>query len=96
MERLRELRLKAGFAQAAAAKQLGAERSTLAKWETGASNPSVDMLQKLAALYQCSIGELFGEECTAAPGRKQKNPDRHRIRPGYGEMEHERGSLIEA
>ena len=73
MEKLRDIRLKAGFAQTAAAAQLGVERSTLAKWETGASNPNVDMVRKLAALYRCRIGELFGEEGAAeAPERKKK------------------------
>ena len=35
------------------------DRTTIAKWETGASTPKTAMLPRLAALYKCSIADLY-------------------------------------
>lgn len=45
--------------QAELAKELGIDRSTVAKWETGKANPRVELLPKLAEILNCSIDELF-------------------------------------
>ena len=68
MEKARGMRLKAGLTQHDAAKLLGVERTTIAKWETGAASPRMDMLPEIARAYGCSVGALFGEE--AAQKRK--------------------------
>jgi len=55
-----QLRKKALMSQADVAEELGVERSTVTKWETGAAYPRAGMLMKLAKLYDCTIEELIG------------------------------------
>lgn len=51
--------LRGDMTQAELAKELGIDRSTVAKWETGKANPRVELLPKLAEILNCSIDELF-------------------------------------
>lgn len=57
---LKQLRQKMGLRQEDVAKMVGVERSTLANWERGAKQPSVEMLVKLSQLYGVSLDELVG------------------------------------
>lgn len=60
-----KMRKQSGLGQDAAAAKLGISRSTLSMWETGQSMPQTDKLPKIAALYGCTIDELFnGKEET--------------------------------
>lgn len=61
MERNRfaELRIKAGFSQETAAKEIGVERSTIAKWETGQAMPRGRVLPVVAKTYKCTIDDLY-------------------------------------
>lgn len=59
MSEIKALRKKATFTQEGLAKELGVDRSTIAKWETGTSFPRTEMLPKLAKLFNCSIDDLF-------------------------------------
>lgn len=52
-------RQAANLTQAQVAEILSIDRTTVTKWETGGSAPRVDMLPRLAALYKCSIGDLY-------------------------------------
>ena len=45
--------------QAQVAAILQIDRTTVTKWETGESAPRASMLPRLAALYKCSVGELY-------------------------------------
>lgn len=64
--RLRELRTVAGMTQREVAEHLGIQRSTYAYYETGAIEPSLPLLQSLAAEYRVSVGYLLGHETTAS------------------------------
>ncbi|KKO51107.1 helix-turn-helix domain-containing protein [Paenibacillus sp. DMB20] len=60
-DRLKEEREKRGWSQVLVAKKLGLKRSsTYANWEYGIREPDLDMLQKLADLYEVSIDQLNG------------------------------------
>lgn len=59
MNQLTARREKAGLSQEEVALALKIDRSTVAKWETGASYPRADKLPAIAALYGCSIDALF-------------------------------------
>lgn len=59
MEQLRVLRKKAGITQAELAAQLGVDRSTYTKYENGQSEPSFEMLQKMAAIHGVSVDFLM-------------------------------------
>ena len=65
---MRAMREKKDMSQQAVALEIGVERSTVAKWESGKSRPRAEMLPKLAKLFGCSIEELLvpdGPEKTA-------------------------------
>lgn len=58
--RLRELRSEKQLIQTEVAKQLKVDKSTIAKYETGAAVPSVYMLIVLAKFYDVSTDYLLG------------------------------------
>lgn len=60
--RFAELREKAGLTQKQAAAALGVGQSAISFWETGANNPRVSMLPKIAALYGCTVDKLLEEQ----------------------------------
>ena len=65
---MRAMREKKDMSQQAVALEIGVERSTVAKWESGKSRPRAELLPKLAKLFGCSIEELLvpdGSEKTA-------------------------------
>ena len=55
----REIRKKANLTQEKLALIMGVDRSTVAKWETGASVPGTDKLLKLAELLGVEASELI-------------------------------------
>lgn len=60
-DRLKEEREKRGWSQVLVSKKLGLKRSsTYANWEYGIREPDLEMLQKLADLYEVSIEGLNG------------------------------------
>ena len=56
---MRDMREKKDMSQQAVAVEIGVERSTVAKWESGKSRPRAELLPKLAKLFGCSIEELL-------------------------------------
>lgn len=69
MEILKELRSSMGFSQQKLADKLGVSRSTVAMWESGASQPDNDSLLHLAKIFTTSTDFLLGnvEERYASP-----------------------------
>ena len=59
MSGIAEMRMKAGLKQQDLADALHVDRSTVAKWETGAAFPTGKKLPQVAKVLQCEIGELF-------------------------------------
>ena len=59
-ERLRALRKKNGWTQKQTAEMLHINRSTYAYYETGATQPNLNMLCRLAALFEVSADDLLG------------------------------------
>lgn len=64
--RLRELRTAAKMTQQEVADHLGIQRSNYAYYETGAIEPSLSVLQKLATEFRVTAGYLLGKEEIAA------------------------------
>lgn len=62
MNRLAELRTKAGYSQENAARKIGVERSTIAKWETSVSFPRGNLLPVVAKVYNCKIEDFYEPE----------------------------------
>ena len=61
-DNLSKSRKKAGLSQEELAEKMGLTRQTISKWETGASVPDVEELQRLCAALPASAEELiYGE-----------------------------------
>ena len=57
-----EKRKQAHLSQNELACKLGVSQQCVAKWETGASKPRVNILPKLARALNCTIDELLQED----------------------------------
>jgi len=62
-EKLRLLRQRQGLTVRELAKQVGVSFSNIASIERGTSKPSLDLLKKLADLYEVSYDQLLNDEC---------------------------------
>lgn len=60
MIKLAEQRAKRNLTQKQAAAMLEVAPSTLNQWETGIRRPNIDMVVKMAQLFDCSTDELLG------------------------------------
>lgn len=58
MVAIRRLRLERGMTGQFVADKLGVTKSCISHWESGTTEPSIDKLRKLAALFDCTIDEL--------------------------------------
>lgn len=59
-QRIQELRGGRGWSQVEVARRLGVTKQTVSNWENGNIQPSVDMLVRLAKLFQVSADYLLG------------------------------------
>lgn len=62
-QKLKELRLKAGFTQKQVYEHFKIPQSTFSSWEVGKSEPSGDMLIKLCEYYKCDMMKEFSSPC---------------------------------
>lgn len=62
MEHLRELRERRNLLQKQVADEIGVDRTTYAKYESGASEPSFEILKKLARFYEVTTDYLLDFE----------------------------------
>lgn len=58
---LRKYREAAGLTMREAAQRLCVAGPSYCNWETGKTLPTADKLPAIAALFRCSIDELFGD-----------------------------------
>lgn len=61
-ERLKEPRKEMGLGQIALAQKLGVGKSVISLWETGACEPTLSNLVKIATFFGVSIDYLVGLE----------------------------------
>ena len=59
MQKIRELRRRAGITQEALALRVGVSRQAVASWDTGESWPNSELLPKISYALGCTIPELF-------------------------------------
>lgn len=79
METLKKLRESKGLSQQKLASLIGVSRSTVAMWESGKSQPSLEMLVELAQLFEVSVDYLLdvqSEGTTAIPATQQSEIDK--------------------
>lgn len=62
MKKIKIFRKQKGWSQRELANMIGAGQSRIAMWESDKSKPRVDMLPKLAELFDCTIDDLYDKE----------------------------------
>ena len=60
-QRLRELRKKKKLSMQDVANSLGVTRASVSKWELGLTQPELPRLERLAELYEVTVGFVLGE-----------------------------------
>ncbi len=60
MECLKSLRVRKGLLQKEVAKEIGVDRTTYVKYENGSSEPSFEIIQRIADLFGVTIDHLLG------------------------------------
>ena len=69
-KKLRELRKERGWTQEELGERLHIHRSTVSYWETGFTDPPLEMARALALLYGVSADYLLG----LSPRKREKGP----------------------
>ena len=59
MNNFKAMRKRANMTQEQVAKQMGMDKSSISKWETGAALPRVGNLYQMATLYKCRVSDLI-------------------------------------
>lgn len=59
LTKLKDIRKERGVTQPWVAMKLGVARNTVCQWEKGLRTPNLEMLKKLAELFNCTIDELL-------------------------------------
>ncbi len=72
--RLAALRRQKGLSQRELAERLGVPRETVDYYERRAVNPTLDVIQKVAAAVEVSAAELIGDGATPARASKRGGP----------------------
>ena len=65
--KIRELRETAGLSKTDVAREMGVDLAAVSRWDSGESMPRAAKLPKLAALFHCTIDDLFGEPDNKTP-----------------------------
>lgn len=61
-KKLREIRMSKGYTQQATADALDVTLTSYQRYEMGTREPSIQMINKIADLFDVSIDELFGRD----------------------------------
>ncbi len=79
MDSLKKLRLAHGFTQDRLAEMLETTQQTIARWETGKSEPSIAALRDLALIFGTSVDDLLGRNPFAATGKDSITTNRYHL-----------------
>ena len=75
-ERLREARKRKNYSQEYVAEKVHTSRQTVMRWENGTSEPSIEIIKKLAELYDVSINYLLEISEKQTPPAPVEDPDK--------------------
>jgi len=73
-QRMAAFRAAKGLSQAQLAEELDMTRDRVAYYERASTNPSFEVIQRVAEYFNVSVGELFND---AAKGRAKPGPPSH-------------------
>ncbi len=74
MNRIRELRIRAGLQQKELAMLAGVSHATVSDWENGKKNPTGERLKKLSEIFGTDAATILGYEPTFIPIRRNAVP----------------------
>ena len=61
MNRIKELRVRAGLKQTELASAINVTQGTISAYEKGRTEPDIDTMKKLSAIFGVPIEQIFGE-----------------------------------
>lgn len=96
-EKLKELRCFYRMTQDDIAELLDMSRTSFSKYENGASNPPLNVLRKLSAIYNVPIEYLIHDEFTSITlndGKNTEAPDIEEALRGFTDLTREEKMLI--
>lgn len=64
-DNIKKMRQSRGWSQEELGYRISTTRQTISKWEKGYSVPDASILNDLSELFDCSVGELLGENIVA-------------------------------
>ena len=73
-DKIYQLRRRFGWSQEELAEKLGVSRQSVSKWESGASQPDVERILQISALFQVSTDYLLKDGLDEL-GREPRRPD---------------------
>ena len=94
MKRLRQLRTSKNLTQKDVAEFLGVDRTTYVKYETGASEPNFETLQKLAAFCGVSTDYLLNQKRTPALTEKDERDIARELEKTLNRLQDSDGALM--
>lgn len=59
---IREKRLERNWSLTQLAMKIGADRSTISKWENDHNSPTLYFVEELMRVFGCTLNELYGYE----------------------------------
>lgn len=62
LTKIKEMRKRINLTQGDLANQLSVTQGAVSQWESGLTNPTLEMLVKIAAVLQCTVDELLHDE----------------------------------
>ena len=74
MNKIKELRIKAGMTQSELSSLLGIAQNTLSYWEQNKYQPDNDTLLKLANIFNVTLDYLLGRETSGNISRADESP----------------------
>ena len=74
--KIRELREEAQLTQTELAKQLSTSQRNVSNWETGANEPDLSAVMRLADVFGVSLDELFGRDVSVQDTQEPNVLDR--------------------
>ena len=74
--KIRELREEAQLTQTELAKQLSTSQRNVSNWETGANEPDLSAVMRLAEVFGVSLDELFGRDVSVQDMQEPNGLDR--------------------
>lgn len=64
LTKIKEMRKQLNLTQGDLANQLSVTQGAVSQWESGLTNPTLEMLVKIAAVLRCTVDELLSDEKT--------------------------------